>query len=330
VVVLIYLGLAGMTALVWFRARVGLGPVVSAGAVLVGPLAFLAIATQLEPADLTGLANWVSGYSVAPMLLLPFVRPLEDLAVGVAGLVAVQFYILRDAGESIRDLHMTVLSGGAAPAIAIGAALLVSAMRRTVEAGDELNARAREAVRQRAVRESAVERLGLRIGETEKEAAELLEDISAGRVSCRDPDVIRQSYRLAAALRRELGRHGRRSLLQDLLVPHPGISAGDVAEVEVVDDDDLGRLLGLEDRIMLVEAVREAMAVSSGLVRVSVLSVSHRRAMVIVGVDGGPVPATETWRELRDRAGGHITSTTPGRWFYDRELPLRSRPLGAR
>ncbi|WP_261566398.1 hypothetical protein [Frankia gtarii] len=326
VVLGIYVGLAAVTALVWFRSRDGLGPVVSAVAIAAGPLACLAIATQLTSTELVGLANWVAGFSVVPIITLHFSRPPEETVLGIAALIGAQAFVLRDISGSVRDMHAVVLSGGAAAAIAAGTALLVSALRRAVEAGHELRARELENRWHQATRAHAADRRDARISDAERQAAGLLSDVAAGRVRADDSTMIERAARLARTLRVEVAEASARSLLADLLVTDP-LSRS--ATVDVWDPDNLTDRMRVDDRTRLVAAVRDVLATSATWVTVSVQAVSPGRAEVSIGNVGAPPPTTEAWRALVRSVGARSTHHEPDRWFYDYTLSIRALSIRA-
>ncbi|GAA3892999.1 hypothetical protein GCM10022243_67470 [Saccharothrix violaceirubra] len=318
VVVAVLVGLAGATALVWFRSRTGLGPVAAGVGVLAGPLACVVIATQLPADQLTGLANWVSGFAVAPVLLLPFSRPVEEVVAALAALVVVQAVVLEGVTGTPRQLHAVVLSGGAAAAIGAGTALLVGVMRATVRAGRDLAVRAREAEWERIARTAAVGRQDVVVGAVEAASARLLDDIGHGRRDPASPDVVAECARLAAALAPDLLHRSRLPLLEVQLEP----AVADTGAVLVVhDDEDLVRRLAITDRTLLVRALDDVLSACAA-VEVTVLPVDGR-AHVMLAVTGAG-PDTPGWHDLVDRFGGSTTPTGSG-LFHDFYAPLTGR-----
>ncbi|MFF3330510.1 hypothetical protein ACFYWX_13275 [Streptomyces sp. NPDC002888] len=319
-VVLILAGLVTVLALVWLRTPRGIGPVLSAVAVLAGPAACVLISFQLDCGELTGLANWVAGYSVVPILLLPFGRPPEEPVLGVAALVATQAVVMGGAGLNLRDLHNVVLSGGAAATIATGTALLVSVWRQMVVTGRTMAREARSTAWARRVRQGAEVSMGWAVEDSEREAARLLDGLATGALRAGDPAVQVRCREVADELRRRTRELQGRSMLQALLLPE-GRSGRGGAEVE--DEEDLCRRLPVEERLLLVGALREVAERSTGGLWVTVHGESPGRVKLTVGTDGGPLPRTPSWDELSERFPVHVTHVTGDRWFHIWEMPLR-------
>ena len=331
VAVLLLVTLAGMYMLIWYRSPGGVGPLLSALAVATGPVACLVIATQLSQTDLTGLANWVSGFCVVPICLLPFSRPPEEMAVGVASLGIVQGFVMADAGRSLRDLHTIVMSGGAGVAIGISVFFIVAVIRQIDTIGQLLKRQALDATRTRIVREGSRASLRLRVTATETAAAAVLDTLSAGSGDLADPDVQRRCAGLAEDLRRELTSLGSQSLLWAELQP----DAGDLRWL--IDDElNLSQRFGYEDRILLVRALRGIRELLAEGVAVEVLPLSAEQASVTVVSESAPLPATRDWRVACRRFGVHTRPhathgpTRDQRWSYQWDMPTDPLPEEAR
>jgi hypothetical protein len=162
------------------------GPL-SGVALLTGPAACLVMGTQLSQAALTGPANWVSGFSVVPIVLLPFSRPVEEMLLGVTGLAAAQAYVMADAGRTLRDLHTIVLSGGAAAVIGLGIMVVVAVLRQTDAIRREQAQRALQAIWSRIYYADTVVSLQDKVTGTQAAAARILDAVAAGTADVSDP-----------------------------------------------------------------------------------------------------------------------------------------------
>ena len=306
--------LASVFMLVWYRSLTGVGPVLSALALVTGPAACLIIATQLDQTALTGLANWVSGFCIVPIILLPFSRPLEEMVLGVAALVGVQGFVMADAGRTLRDLHTIVMSGGAGAVIGVGTVFLVAVIRQmdTIRRGQAQ--RALDMIWSQIYRQDTSVMLQRRVTVSETAAAQMLDALAAGTADVADPEVQRKCAALSADLRRELLDLGQSSLLLAEILP----ADGELRWV-IDDEDNLSQHFHYKDRLLLVKALRSLLSLVPDGVSVRVKPLPRvNRAMVVVTSDLAALLDTPDWRTARQR---FAVCTTAGsargeRWLY--------------
>jgi len=321
--------LVSVFMLIWQRSPGGVGPLLSALALVTGPLACLAIATQLSETALTGPANWVSGFCVVPLCLLPFSRPAEEMLLGVAALAAIQAFVMADAGRTLRDLHTIVMSGGAGAAIGIGVFFLVAVIRRMDTVNQDLKRQGLSVIQSRILQEGSRASLQVKLNNTETAAAAMLDGLANGTADVTDPGVQRRCAELADDLRRELRSLDEPSLLLAELLP----GSGDLRWV--IDDElNLSQRFGFQDRILLVRALRSVLELVPEGVAVRVLPLTGEVARVTVTSEFAELPATPEWRVVRQRfamrvrpgtAAGSRPGSTPGkRWIYQWDTPVTS------
>jgi hypothetical protein len=298
---------------VWYRSPSGVGPALSGVALLTGPAACLVMGTQLSQAALTGPANWVSGFSVAPIVLLPFSRPVEEMLAGVAGLAAAQAYIMADAGRTLRDLHTIVLSGGAPAVIGVGIMVVVAVVRQTDAIRREQAQRALKAIWSRIYYADTVVSLQDKVTETQAAAARILDAVAAGTADVSDPALQRTCATLTADLRRELRDLGQPSLLLAEIMPHDG-----GLRWNVTDEYNVSQHFAYADRVLLVRGLRSILALAPEGVSVSVLPLPENRlAKVVVVSSPGPLPQTAQWQSACGRLGVPPPAPPRGdRWIY--------------
>jgi len=308
------LWLIAMFLVVWYRSPSGLGPVLSAVALLTGPAACLVMGAQLSQAALTGPANWVSGFSVVPIVLLPFSRPVEEMLLGVAGLAAAQAYVMADAGRTLRDLHTIVMSGGAPAVIGVGTVFVVAVIRQMDAIRREQAQRALQAIWSRIYYADTVVSLQDKVTETQAAAARVLDAVAAGTADVTDPVLQRACATLTADLRRELRDLGQPSLLLAEIMPHDGGLRWDVT-----DEYNVSQHFTYADRVLLVRGLRSILPLAPEGVSVSVLPLPENRlAKVVVVSSPDPLPHTPQWQLACGRLG--VPTPAPpsdgGRWIY--------------
>jgi hypothetical protein len=316
-------GLVGVFLLIWFRSRDGIGPALSALALITGPAACLIIATQLNQTTLTSPANWVSGFCVVPIILLPFSRPPEEMALGIAALIAVQAAVMVNAGRSLRDLHTIVMSGGAGAVIGVGIIFLVVVIRR-MDAIRRRQARgALAAIWSRIYYQDTTVSLQHRVTATQLAAAEMLDALAAGIADITDPEVQRECDRLRAALRRELQDLGQRSLLLTELMPKDGGFGWDIDDAY-----NASQHFKSEDRLAIVGALSEIRALKPDGITVKVLPLrASSQAKVVIISGSEALPDTPEWRAVRDQFSVHVPAAgRPGErqiyWWNMQVMPF--------
>ena len=314
IAVALLLWLIATFMVVWYRSPAGLGPVLSGVALLTGPAACLVMGTQLSQAALTGPANWVSGFSVAPIIVLPFSRPVEEMLLGVAGLAAAQAYVMADAGRTLRDLHTIVMSGGAAAVIGVGIMVVVAVIRQMDAIRREQAQRALQAVWSRIYYADTVVSLQDKVTETQAAAARVLDAVAAGTADVTDPALQRACATLTADLRRELRDLGQPSLLLAEVMPHDGALRWDIT-----DEYNVSQHFAYADRVLLVRGLRSILPLVPDGLSVSVLPLPENRlAKVVVVSSPGPLPPTPQWQLACGRLGVPAPVPPPpgGRWIY--------------
>jgi hypothetical protein len=334
VVVALLAALIAMFLLVWRRSPGGIGLLISGLAIIAGPVACLAIATQLNEIALTGPANWVSGFCVVPICLLPFARPVEEMGLGIASLAVVQGYVMAGAGRSLRDLHTIVMSGGAGVAIGIGIVFLVEVIRQMDTVNQDLKREDLDVIRLRIVRADSRASLKLKLTNTESGAAELLDALADGTVDVADLVVQQSCAQFAEDLKRELRSLESQSLLLAELLP----DTGDLRWV-IGDEFNLSQRFVYEDRILLVRGLRSILARVPEGVSVKVLELADDSAGVTVASERAELPATPEWRAIcrrfavRTRSGsasGTSAAAPSGkRWIYQWDMPVTPFPWEA-
>ena len=300
-------------AAVWYRSPSGVGPALSGVALFTGPAACLIMGTQLSQAALTGPANWVSGFSVAPIVLLPFSRPVEEMLLGVAGLAAAQAYVMADAGRTLRDLHTIVMSGGAAAVIGVGIMVVVAVIRKMDAIRREQAQRALQAIWSRIYYADTVVSLQDKVTETQAAAARVLDAVAAGTADVSDPVLQRTCATLTADLRRELRDLGQPSLLLAEIMPHDG-----GLRWNVTDEYNVSQHFAYADRVQLVKGLRSIMPLVPEGVSVSVLPLPENRlAKVVVVSSPLPLPHTAQWQSACGRFDVRPPAPPRGdRWIY--------------
>ena len=307
VAALLLAGLVGVFALVWYRSRYGTGPVLSALALVAGPATCLIIATQLNQTTLTSPANWVSGFCVVPIILLPFTRPPEEMALGIAALIAVQAAVMADAGRSLRDLHTIVMSGGAGAAIGVGIIFLVAVIRRMDAIHRRQARRALAAIWSRIYYQDTTISLRHRVTATQIAAAEMLDALAADAAHVTDPEVQRECARLTAALRRELQDLGQPSLLLTELMPKDGEFGWDIDDAY-----NASQHFRSEDRLAIVGALSGIRTLRPDGITVRVLPLpASGRARVVVFSGAEALPDTPDWRAVQDQFSVHVPAGNP-------------------
>jgi hypothetical protein len=318
VALLLLAGLASVFMLIWLRSPDGIGPVLSAFALTAGPAACLIIATQLNQTTLTSPANWVSGFCIVPICLLPFSRPPEEMALGIAAIVAAQAAAMRNAGHNLRDLHSIVLSGGAGAAIGVGIMLLIAVLRRMNAIHRQQVQRALDAIRANIRDQDAAVFLTERVTAAQVAAAAMLEAVAAGDTDVAAPEVRRECQRLRAAVRSELLALGEQSLLRAELTPADGPFYW-----EVRDEDNLGQHFDDADRLLIVRALRSIARLVPDDISVQVQPLPNRhQAMVLVVSATVLLPDTPDWQALRRRFTVIMARGEAGRLIYSWNVPV--------
>jgi len=320
VAVLLLLVLASAFLLVWRRSPNGVGLGVSSLALVAGPAACLTIATQLNQTGLTGLANWVSGFCIVPIILLPFSRPIEEMVLGLAALIGAQAFVMADAGRSLRDLHTIVMSGGAGPVIGIGTFFLVAVIRRMDAVNQELKRQGLDAIWSRVLQDGTGVSLQLRVNATEARAAEMLEALAEGAVNTADPGVQGSCATVAADLRRELQDLEEQSLLLAEILP----DGGELRWV-ITDKFNLSQRFRSEDRILLARALRGILRILPEGISITVRPISDNHAQVMMISESSELPDLPDWRAFCQAFG---VVSTPGsaqgeRWIYRWDMPVK-------
>jgi hypothetical protein len=311
--------LVGVFVLVWARSWDGVGPVLSAVALAAGPAACAIIATQLNGTQLTSPANWVSGFCVVPIILLPFSRPLEEMVLGIVALVVTQAIVMADAGHNLRDLHSIVMSGEAGPAIGVGVIFLVAVIRQMDAIRLKQGQRDLYAMEQRDYRRATVS-LRHRVSAVLTEAAEMLGLLATGAASVAESEVKEQCGRLNAAVRRELTSLGQPSLMRIMLM-----AKGDTFDWEIDDPWDISQYFQFGDQMAVVRALDEIRELRPSGVRVELLPLTLLVSARIVIIADKELPQTPGWRILRDRFRvSGPGRTAPGeRQIYWWDMPAR-------
>ena len=298
---------------VWYRSPSGVGPVLSGVALLTGPAACLVMGAQLSQAALTGPANWVSGFSVVPIVLLPFSRPVEEMLLGVAGLAAAQAYVMADAGRTLRDLHTIVMSGGAGAVIGVGIIFGVAVIRQMDAIRREQAQRALQAVWSRIYYADTVVSLQGKVTQTQAAAARVLDAVAAGIADVSDPALQHACATLTADLRRELRDLEQPSLLLAEILPHDGD-----LRWNVTDEYNVSQHFAYADRVLLVKALRSILPLAPEGVSVSVLPLPENRlAKVVVVSSLCPLPPTAQWQVACSRFTVRLPAPSRAdRWIY--------------
>ena len=297
VAVLLLASLVSMFMLIWYQSPKGVGPVLSGLAVLTGPAACLIIATQLNPTALTGPANWVSGFCIVPILLLPFSRPPEEMVLGVAAIIAAQAAVMWNAGRTLRDLHTIVMSGGAGAAIGVSTLFLVAVIRQLDTMRREQAEHALEAIRFGIYRQDASVSLRLRVTAAEAAAARMLDALATGAADLTDPHVQRACVQLTADLRRELQNLTQPSLLLAAILPDDG-----ELRWSVDDDQNVIQHLRFDDRRIIINALRSILALMPVDVSISIVPLRRNNcAKIIIICNDAAFPDTPEWQITRER-----------------------------
>jgi hypothetical protein len=322
IAVALLLWLAATFLLVWYRSPTGVGPVLSAIALLTGPAACLIMGTQLSEAAVAGPANWVAGFCVVPIAALPLSRPAEEMLLGVAGLAAAQAYVMADAGRTLRDLFAIVMSGGAGPIIGVAILLYVAVVRQMDTIHREQARRALQAVWSRIYFQDAVVSLQDKVTETQATAARVLDAVADGTADLSDPGLQRTCAALTADLRRELRNLGQPSLLLTEIMPHDG-----GLRWNVTDEYNASQHFAYQDRLALVKALRSVLPLAPEGVSVSVLPLPENALAKVVVVSGpDAIPPTAQWQDACRRFAVRAPATPPpgGRWIYSWNMAVTS------
>jgi len=320
VVPVLLAAIAGVFALVWARSWHGVGPAVSAIALVTGPAACLIIARQLSEGLLTSPANWVSGFCVVPIILLPFSRPLEEMVLGIVALIAVQGAVMANVGDTPRDLHSIVMSGGAGPAIGIGIIFLVAVIRQMDTLRREQVQRALIAIEMRSDQQETVS-LRHRAFAAANAAADMLGALAAGTASIAEPEVRRECGRLNGAVRRELAGLGQPPLLRSELM-----AKGGELNWEIDDLWNVSQHFRVEDQIAIIDALSEIRKLRPDGITIQLLPLPvHHRARIVIISGTLALPETPGWRALLDRFGvDRPPDGAPGdRQIYWWDIPVR-------
>jgi len=306
--------LAATFLVIWHRSPSGVGPVLSGVALLTGPAACLIMAAQLSQNAVGGPANWVSGFCVVPIAALPFSRPTEEMLAGVAGLAAAQAYVMAGAGQTLRDLHTIVMSGGAGPIIGVAILLFVAVVRQMDTIHREQAERGLQAVWSRIYLQDTVVSLQDKVTETQASAASVLDAVAAGTADVSDPGLQRTCAGLSADLRRELRNLGQPSLLLTEIMP-PGADL----RWNVADEYNVSQHFAYADRLLLVRALRSLLPLAPESLSVSVLPLPENALAKVVIVSGpDALPRTAEWQAACREFAVRTPAPPPpgGRWIY--------------
>lgn len=303
----------------------GIGPGTSLLAGASSVLLTVLLGLQLHGTD-SGGAHWMNSWGVAVAIVLAFARPVEEPLAMMTGVLIANVAVKPLVPGDVQALHIAPMTIGAAFPAAVCAIALAATMREGIRTARRIRASA-EATEQRLAVADAVHQERLhRFAQWEAAVAPLLEDVATGRREPDDPGVGRQCAELSRRLRAELSA-APESLFEMLLGPEIAGLASRGGRV-IVHDLDAGYRLCEDDRVLLVELVREVCATElPGTVQVTILDgASDRDALVILGVDGLPAPDGPAWAAALRRDGATTTAESPTRWWWDAEMRCSPAP----
>lgn len=294
-------------------SRRGIGPWMSLSSVVATVGLTLLVGLQVETPGMEP-ANWMNSWGVAAAIVLVFSRPVEEPLLAMAGVTAVNVAVIPAGDPQAWQLApMTVGAAVPATACAIG---LASVLRTSVRDSRATRAAAEAAEQRRAAADAVHRERRRRAAEWDATAAPLLEDVAAGRRDPADPSVARTCADLAARLRARLDDRPE-SVFEIVL-------CGDVLRAQqrggslTVDDLGAGDRLDPRHRILVAALVREVCANRDACTVALTLLDTDGGALVLLDVDGAPVPAGPAWTGA---AGlGTTTAESPTRWWWDAEL----------
>lgn len=308
--------------LCWQGPR-GIGPFVSLLAGGSSAVLTLLLGLQLDGTD-PGGQHWMNSWGVASAFVLAFARPVAEPLAIMTGVLIANFAV-KPIGDA-QALHIAPMTIGAAVPPAVAGVVLAAMLRRAVRAVRETRASTEAADQRRAVAEAVHEQRRTRFAHWESAVAPLLDDIATGRKSPDDPSVAARCAELSERLRVELSAQPE-SLFDALLEP-------DMARLErcggrlIVRDLDMGHRLREEDRVALVGAVREVCGLDQpAAVQLALLDGDEQQALVIMAVEGVPVPDSPQWRAATRRTAATMTAESPTRWWWDATLQCQSPAL---
>lgn len=303
----------------------GIGPGASSIAGVSSVLLTVLLGLQLDGTD-SGGAHWMNSWGVAVAIVLAFARPVEEPLAVMTGVLIANVAVKPLAPGDVQALHIAPMTIGAAFPATVCAIALAATMREGIRTARRLRASAEETEQRLAVADAVYQERRQRFARWEAAVAPLLEDVAAGRREPDDPGVGRQCADLSRRLRAELSA-APESLFEVLLGPEMAGLASRGGRV-LVHDLDVGYRLCEDDRVLLVELVREMCATElPGTVQITILEgASDRNALVILGVDGLPAPSGPAWAAAQRREGATTTAESPTRWWWDAEMRCKPAP----
>lgn len=303
----------GLPLLLCRMGRRGIGPWTSALAILSSIALTLLVGRQVAVPD-PEAGNWMNAWGVAVVVVLVFARPVEEPLLAMVGVTVVNL-ALAPTGDP-QAVHIAPMPVGAAVPATICAIGLASVLRTSVRASRATRAEADAAEQRRAIADAVHSDRRRRFAEWDATAAPLLEDIATGRRDPTDPAVGEECARLAAGLRSQLA--DRPESVFEALLRDDITRAQERGGALTVDDLGAGDRLDPSDRILVVDLIREASADDGpGIIALTLLD-SDVGAVVLLDVEGTPIPAGPAW--TRAAGLGTTTSESPTRWWWDAEL----------
>lgn len=294
-------------------SRRGIGPWASGLSIVTSVGLTLFVGLQVDIAGREP-ASWMNSWGVAAAIVLVFSRPIEEPLLAMTGVTVVNVAVT--PAWDPQTLQLAPMTVGAAVPATFCAIGLVSVLRTSVRASRTARAEADAAEQRRAIADAVRSDRRRRFAEWDATAAPLLEDIAAGRRDPADPAVGAACARLAGRLRSQLD--DRPESVFEALLRDDITRAQERGGTLTVDDLGAGDNLASSDRILVVDLIREACGDGGPCAVALTLLDSPRGAVVLLAVDGSPVPTGPAW--TRAATLGTRTSETVTRWWWDAEL----------